>query len=62
MSPSTVPPQSSLDSYLQDDGCDGEKLARSSKLDTVVHLLPVCEEASFALIWGLEGSPFDCVQ
>ena len=48
--------------HLQDDGCDGEELAGSSKLHAIVHLLPMCEKASLALVRGLEGRPFDRVE
>lgn len=51
-----------LEGHLQDDGCYGEKLARGSELHAVVHLLPVCEEARLALIWGLKGRPFHRVE
>lgn len=48
--------------YIQDNGRDGEELARRGELHAVVHLLPVREEASLALIRGLERRPFDRVQ
>lgn len=47
---------------LQDNRRDCEELAWSGELHAVVHLLPVGQEASFALIWGLKGRPFDRVK
>lgn len=46
---------------LQYNGWNGEEFARRSELDAVVHLFPVCEEPSFALVWGFEGGPLHCV-
>lgn len=47
---------------VQDNGGDGEELARGGELDAVVHLLPVCEEAGLALVRGLERRPLHRVQ
>lgn len=51
-----------LQQDLQDDGRDGEELPGSRELDPIVHLLPVGEQASLALVGCLEGRPFDSVQ
>lgn len=48
--------------YLQYDRRDGEELARGSKLYAVVHLLPVREKSSLALVWGLKGGAFHRMQ
>lgn len=47
---------------IQDDGGDGEELARGRELDAVVHLLPVREEPGLALIRRLEGRPLHRVE
>lgn len=51
-----------LAGHLQDNRRDGEELARGRELHPVVHLLPVREQAGFALVRGLEWRPFDRVQ
>lgn len=48
--------------YSQDDGHDGEELAGSRELDSIIHLLPVCEEPGLALVRGLEGGSLHGVQ
>lgn len=48
--------------YSQDDGHDGEELAGSGELDSIIHLLPVCEQPGLALVRGLEGGSLHGVQ
>lgn len=51
-----------MQEHLQDDGRDGEELPGSGKLDPVVHLLPVGEQARLPLVRRLERRPLDRVQ
>lgn len=48
--------------YSQDDGHDGEELAGSGELDSIIHLLPVREQPRLALVRGLEGGSLHGVQ
>lgn len=48
--------------YSQDDGHDGEELAGSGELDSIIHLLPVREQPGLALVRGLEGGSLHGVQ
>lgn len=48
--------------HSQYNGCDGEELARGGELHTVIHLLPVGEKPSLALIRGLKRRPLYRVQ
>lgn len=47
---------------IQHDGRDGQELARRRELHPVVHLLPMREQAGFALVRRLEGRPLHGVQ
>lgn len=47
--------------HLQNDWWDGEEFAWWCELNTVVHLFPVCEKTSFALVWCLKGSTLHSV-
>lgn len=50
-----------LQMYLQNNWWDSEEFAWRCELDTIVHLFPVCEQTSFALVWCLKGSALHCV-
>lgn len=47
---------------IQHNGGDGEEFAWRCELNAIVHLFPVCEQTSFALVWCLKGSALYSVQ
>lgn len=47
---------------VKNNGRDGEELPGCGELDAVVHLLPVRQETSLALIRGLKWGPLNCMQ
>jgi len=48
--------------YSQDNGHDGQELARRRELHAIVHLLPVREQPSLPLVRSLKRSSFHGVQ